>query len=82
MFIFVLNHCLYLCFLDNVKAYYSRAKAHVKVWNFEEARKDFLKVIKLDKSQENLVKKDLAELEKVVKKKDSEDKVNFSKLFV
>lgn len=66
---------------ENVKAYYRRAKAHSKVWNFEEARKDFHKVMELDKSQMSLVKKDLTELETVVKMKDSEDKVKFTKLF-
>lgn len=69
-------------FLENVKAYYKRAKAHAKVWNFEEARRDFHKVMELDESQISLVKRDLAELEKVVKKKDSEDKMNFKRLFV
>lgn len=37
--------------------------------------------MELDQSQTILVKKDLAELEKVVKLKDSEDKRKFTKLF-
>lgn len=65
-----------------MKAYYRRAKAHAKVWNFEDAKKDFYKVIELDQSQTNLVKNDLIDMEKVIKMKDSEDKVKFSKLFV
>ncbi|KAJ8925097.1 hypothetical protein NQ315_001278 [Exocentrus adspersus] len=67
---------------DNVKAYFRRAKAHVKVWNVEEARNDFNKVMELDESLTALVKKELAELEKQVKEKDMEDKGRFSKLFV
>lgn len=69
-------------FLENVKAYYRRAKAHSKVWNFEEAKQDFYKVMELDQSQTSLIKKDLAELDKIVKLKDSEDKMKFTKLFI
>lgn len=69
-------------FLDNIKAYFRRAKAHVKAWNIEEAKKDFHKVMELDKSLISIVKKELAELEKEIKQKDFEDKGKFSKLFV
>lgn len=67
---------------DNIKAYFRRAKAHVKTWNVEEARKDFHKVVELDKSLTSIVKKELAELEKEIKQKDFKDKEKFSKLFV
>lgn len=66
---------------ENVKAYFRRAKAHSKVWNFDEAKRDFQKVLELDKSQINLVNKELLELDKIIKKKDYEDKLRFNKLF-
>ncbi|KAJ8979591.1 hypothetical protein NQ317_019479 [Molorchus minor] len=55
----VIEHCTTVLSSDkdNVKAYFRRAKAHVKVWNFEEAKNDFNKVLELDKSLSILVKK-------------------------
>ena len=34
--------------LDNVKALYRRARAHVGAWNPEQAKNDFKKVAELD----------------------------------
>lgn len=51
------------------------------MWNFQDAKIDFQKVIELDKSQTNLVNKELIDMEEIIKKKDSEDKLRFNKLF-
>ncbi|KAG5895136.1 hypothetical protein JTB14_008570 [Gonioctena quinquepunctata] len=79
----VIQHCTAVIQSDkeNVKAYFRRAKAHVQVWNVEEAQKDFSKVIELDKSLEKLVKQELDDLEREIKSKHSEDKGKYSKLF-
>lgn len=62
---------------DNVKALFRRAKANVGAWNWKEAEDDFLRVSELDASLENLVHKELLELEKLKKAKDIEDKAKF-----
>ncbi|XP_018566570.2 AH receptor-interacting protein [Anoplophora glabripennis] len=80
----VIEHCTTVLKTDkdNVKAYFRRAKAHVKAWNIEEAKNDFNKVMEIDKSLTSVVKRELAELEKQIKEKDCEDKGKYSKLFV
>ncbi|KAJ8930913.1 hypothetical protein NQ314_016237 [Rhamnusium bicolor] len=80
----VIEHCTTVLNSDkdNVKAYFRRAKAHVGAWNVDEARKDFNKVMELDKSLTSLIRKEIAKLEKLIKEKDSEDKGKYGKLFV
>ncbi|RWS02671.1 AH receptor-interacting protein-like protein [Dinothrombium tinctorium] len=58
----------------NTKAYFRRAKAHSKVWNVEEAKSDFFKVIELDKSLEATVRKELRDLKTAVKEKTEKEK--------
>lgn len=69
-------------FLDNVKAYFRRAKAHIAAWNPKEAKEDLEKVMELDHSLEGLAKKELARLEEMQKNKDLQDKEKLKKLFV
>lgn len=68
-------------FLENVKAHFRRAKAHVGAWNPAEAMKDFEKVMVLDSSLTTTVKKELQTLEELIKRKDGQDKEKFKKLF-
>nr|CAI5859102.1 unnamed protein product [Callosobruchus analis] len=79
----VIEHCTNVLKSDkeNVKAYFRRAKAHSAVWNVEEAKKDFKKVLELDKMLGSAVKKELAELEKRVKERDCTEKEKLKKLF-
>ena len=48
----LLTYLFFLLFfhgiLDNVKALYRRARAHVGAWNPEQAKNDFKKVAELD----------------------------------
>ncbi|CAG9858740.1 unnamed protein product [Phyllotreta striolata] len=79
----VIEHCTNILKSDkdNVKAYFRRAKGHVGAWNPEEAKNDFLKVMELDESLTPLVKKELLNLERLVKEHNSEDKDRYGKLF-
>ncbi|XP_045464762.1 AH receptor-interacting protein [Harmonia axyridis] len=67
---------------DNVKALYRRGKAHVGAWNPDKAKSDFLKVIELDPSMESTIKKELTELDRLLKLKNSADKEKMKKLFM
>lgn len=66
---------------DNVKAYYKRGKAHAAVWNEEQARADFAKVVELDPSLEPSVAKELRLMEERLKEKQKEEKNRFKSLF-
>lgn len=67
---------------DNVKALFRRAQAHAAVYNFDEAKRDFARVVHLDGSLANAVKKHLTELDKQYKLKTEEDKLKLKgKLF-
>ena len=66
---------------DNVKALYRRAKAHVKCWNPQEAREDFNRAAALDPSLTKTVKKELDELEKLIKEHNADDKEKLKALF-
>ncbi|KAK4872550.1 hypothetical protein RN001_014579 [Aquatica leii] len=66
---------------DNVKALFRRGKAHVGAWNPVEAREDFEKVIQLDKSLGCVVKKELDNLDELVKLKNDSDKEKLKGLF-
>lgn len=72
---------LFVFILDNVKALFRRAKAHVGAWNPEEAKQDFERVMELDPSLVNSVTKELKHLEQIKKQKDSEDKQKLKGLF-
>ncbi|RWS30515.1 AH receptor-interacting protein-like protein [Leptotrombidium deliense] len=58
---------------NNVKAYFRRAKAHCNVWNIEDAKKDFEKVVQLDKSMERAVLKLIQDLDISVKEKEQQE---------
>jgi AH receptor-interacting protein len=79
----VIEHCTTVIKTDpdSVKAYFRRAKAHVGAWNTKEAFEDFRKVIELDPSLTTAVTKEMAALEELIKKKDSEDKQKLKNLF-
>lgn len=64
-----------------MKALFRRAKAHVGVWNPEDARADFEKVLELDSTLESLVKKEVLVLENLIQTKNTEDKEKLKKLF-
>ncbi|KAK7579658.1 hypothetical protein V9T40_000287 [Parthenolecanium corni] len=49
---------------ENIKAIFRRGKAHIKVWNLEDAKRDFEKVLELDSSQKNAVAAAMADLRK------------------
>lgn len=66
---------------DNVKALFRRGKAHVGAWNPDKAKSDFLRVAELDPSMENTIKKELANLDYLLKTKYSADKEKMKKLF-
>ncbi|XP_076345928.1 AH receptor-interacting protein isoform X1 [Tachypleus tridentatus] len=59
---------------NNIKALFRRAKAHVGAWNPVEAREDFCRIMELDPSLENIVRRELQLLGKEKKKKNLEDK--------
>jgi len=69
----------------NIKARYRRAKAHVGVWNVEEAKNDYnylLSNIKDDDNLRNLIQKELQQLVQAQHDKYQEDKSRLSgKLF-
>ncbi|KAF7217857.1 AH receptor-interacting protein [Nothobranchius furzeri] len=79
----VIEHCSSLVFKyeDNVKAYYKRAKAHAAVWNENEARADFAKVLELDPSLEASVNKELKTMEERIRSKQQEEKGRYKGLF-
>lgn len=70
-----------LVFLDNVKAYYRRAKAHVGAWNPDDAKQDFQKCLELDKSLTKSVQHDLEQLNEEIKLNDVETKLRYKNLF-
>lgn len=75
-----IQRLLFFC-VDNIKALFRRAKAHVAVWNPDEAKKDFERVMELDDSLTSLVKKELANLDALIQAKNDEDKQKFKNLF-
>ena len=60
-----------------MKALYRRGKAHVGAWNPNEARSDFERVAELDPSMVKVVRKELANLDELEKRKTSDDRVLF-----
>lgn len=68
-------------YLDNVKALYRRAKAHVGAWNPDEAKNDFQKCLELDKSLTKSIQRDLEQLNQEIKLNEVETKLRYQKLF-
>lgn len=66
---------------NNVKAIYRRAKAHKACWDPDEAKIDFKRAAELDESLKKAVKKELDELDQMIKEHDAEDKDKLKKLF-
>ncbi|KAL4223132.1 Aryl-hydrocarbon-interacting protein-like 1 [Mactra antiquata] len=66
---------------DNVKALFRRAKAHVGAWNPEEAKQDFERVMELDPTLSNSVKKELKQIDELKKQKDLQDKEKLKGMF-
>uniref|UniRef100_A0A8C9W171 Aryl-hydrocarbon-interacting protein-like 1 n=1 Tax=Scleropages formosus TaxID=113540 RepID=A0A8C9W171_SCLFO len=60
-----------------MKAFYLRGKAHVEVWNEEEAKRDFEKVLELDPGMKKAVRKELAVLNMRMEEKKEEDKLKY-----
>ena len=73
--------CVLNFFLDNVKAYFRRAKAHIAAWNPKEALEDLEKVMELDKSLIPIAKKEILRLEELHKEKNQEDKEKLKNMF-
>lgn len=67
---------------DNVKALFRRAKANVGAWNPDEAKQDFERVMELDPTLTNSVKKELKHLSELQKQKDLQDKEKLKGMFV
>ena len=67
--------------LDNVKALYRRARAHVGAWNPEQAKNDFKKVAELDSGLEVTCRKELRRVEEMEKDKDKDDQEKMRNLF-
>ncbi|XP_069040275.1 aryl-hydrocarbon-interacting protein-like 1 isoform X2 [Lepisosteus oculatus] len=63
------------------KAYYIRAKAHVEVWNEQEAKADFQKVLDLDPSMAKTVRKELMILHMRMEEKREEDRLKYKGMF-
>ncbi|XP_033907356.3 aryl-hydrocarbon-interacting protein-like 1 [Acipenser ruthenus] len=64
-----------------LKAYFMRAKAHVEVWNEEQAKTDFQKVLELDPSMAKTVRKELQILHMRMEEKRDEDKLTYKGMF-
>ena len=68
-------------FLDNVKALYRRARAHVGAWNPEQAKTDFKRVVELDSSLGDTCRKELRRVEEMERVKDKDDQEKLRNLF-
>ena len=79
----VIEHCTEVLQYrpDCVKAVYRRAKAHVEVWNPEEAREDFEHVAALDPSMAAVCHKEIKAIEELKRIKNEEDKKMLTNLF-
>ncbi|EDO41295.1 predicted protein [Nematostella vectensis] len=66
---------------DNVKALFRRAKAHKACWDPEEARSDFKRAAELDPSLTKVVRKEVSELDQMIKDHNAEDREKMKKLF-
>lgn len=66
---------------ENVKALYRRAKANKACWNPDEAKADFHKASEFDPSLRKSIKKELEELDQMIKEHNAVDKEKMKKLF-
>jgi len=66
---------------NNVKAVSRRATAPKACWNQDEAIADFKKAAELDPSLRKTIKKELEELDQMIKEHNAEDKEKMKKLF-
>jgi AH receptor-interacting protein len=67
---------------NNVKALFRRAKAHMAVWNIDEAKRDYNKCLQLDSTLETEVNAQLNYLNQLILKRDKEEREKFKgKLF-
>ena len=66
---------------DNVKALYRRAKAHLGAWNPDSAREDFKRAAELDPTLQRTVKKELENLDRLIKEHNAEDGRKLKALF-
>lgn len=66
---------------ENVKAIYRRAKAHKACWNPDEAKADFKKAAELEPSLRKTIKKEMEELEQMIKEHNADDKEKMKKMF-
>lgn len=73
--------CCFFFFIENVKALYRRAKAHVGAWNPDEAKKDFQICLELDENLTKSINKDLEQLNQEIKLNDVETKLRYKNLF-
>lgn len=67
---------------DNIKALFRRGKAHMNVWNIQEAREDLKRVLQLDATQKSVVLPLLNNLKEIERKgKDVEKAMMAKSLF-
>lgn len=80
----VIEHCSTILKHDpnNVKALFRRAKGYVGAWDPKAARDDFNRVMELDSSLSLAVKKELQQLDELVKNKNLEDMNKLKNLFI
>lgn len=72
----------YLYYLsDNVKALFRRGKAHIKVWNLQQAKEDLEKVLLLDKNEKSSVMSLMAEIKKAEIESKNSDKALMKKKY-
>lgn len=64
-----------------MKALYRRGKGHVGAWNPNEARQDFERLLELDSSLDNIVNRELKDLDKMIKERDKEEKEKLKNMF-
>jgi len=67
--------------LENVKGYFRRGKCQTAIGNFDEAKADFAKVLKISPGMKKEVEKELEDVVMKEKEKNREDQEKFKKLF-
>lgn len=64
-----------------MKAYFLRARAHMEVWNEEEAREDLNRVLDLEPGMRKTVMRDLGVLNMRMEEKNEEDRRKYRGMF-